>query len=120
MKKVMVVDDDLDLREMTETMVKKEGYLTATAENGQEFLQQVEQFSPDVVVLDVMMPGLSTKEILERLSKSAVQPKIILFTAILYSEEEKEKIRKRWNVVEYLQKPFDADQLLDAIHQHTQ
>lgn len=115
MKKVMIVDDDGDLRSMTELLMKNEGYETLTATEGNDFLQKVSTFSPDVVILDVMMPGLSTKEILDQLQKNNQTAKVILFTAVHYSNEEKENIKKKWNVVDYISKPFDADALIEAV-----
>jgi DNA-binding response OmpR family regulator len=67
MTKVMIVEDETDLREMLDLMIRKEGYETDTAENGENFLNKIDEFKPDIVTLDVMMPGLTTREILEKL-----------------------------------------------------
>lgn len=118
MPKIMIVDDKLDLREMLNLMLHKEGFETDTAEDGSEFLNKLDNFDPDIVTLDVMMPGFTTSEILEKLKEKKSNPKIILLTVVRYSDEEKKKIFEMGNVVDYVTKPFDLDQLMDTIHRH--
>ena len=118
MTKIMVVDDEPDLREMLNLMLHKEGFETETAENGSDFLNKIDNFAPDIVTLDVMMPGLTTSEILRDLKGKKSNPKIILLTVVRYSENEKKKIFEMGNVVDYVTKPFDLDKLMDAIHKH--
>ena len=115
MTKVMVVDDEQDLREMINLMMKKEGYETEMAENGEEFLEKIDNFNPDVVTLDVMMPGLTTKEILSKLKEKKSNPKIILLTVVRFSDEEKKKILEMGNVIDYITKPFEFDDLINTI-----
>jgi len=118
MTKIMVVDDELDLREMLNLMLHKEGFETDMAEDGSEFLDKIDSFDPDIVTLDVMMPGLTTSEILEKLREKKSKPKIILLTVVRYSDEEKEKILEMGNVVDYITKPFDIDELTNRIYKH--
>lgn len=115
MTKIMVVDDEPDLREMLNLMLHKEGFETETAENGSDFLNKLDNFDPDIVTLDIMMPGLTTGEILKDLKGKKSKPKIILLTVVRYSEEEKKKLLKMGNVVDYLTKPFEIDNLMDTI-----
>ncbi len=118
MTKIMVVDDEPDLREMINLMMKKEGYETETAENGEDFLNKIDTYQPEIVTLDVMMPGLTTKEILEKLNEKVTKPKIILLTVVRFSEEEKEKILEMGNVVDYVTKPFDFDILIETVKKY--
>lgn len=111
----MVVEDEQDLREMINLMLQKEGFETATAENGKDFLNKIDDFQPDLVTLDVMMPGLTTKEILEKIKEKKSDPKIILLTVIRYSEEEKQRLFEK-GIVDYATKPFELDILMDSIH----
>lgn len=114
----MIVDDEPDLRNMINVMLEKEGYTTETAENGPSFLEKVEDYQPDLVTLDVMMPDMTTKEILRKLKEKNANPKIILLTVVQYSQEEIEKILQLGNIVEYMNKPFDVLDLLDTIRKH--
>ena len=118
MTRIMVVDDEQDLREMINLMMQKEGFETEMAADGTDFLEKIDVFQPDLVTLDVMMPGLTTKEILEKLKEKNSNPKILLLTVIRYSEEEKEKILNMDNVVDYITKPFEFDDLINAIKKY--
>ena len=115
MPKIMIVDDEPDLREMIDLMIRKQGYETQTAFNGEDFLNKIEVFNPDLVTLDVMMPGLTTKEILEKLNQRNLHPKIILLTVVRFSETEKENVRKMGNIVNYMTKPFEFKELIEQI-----
>jgi len=117
MTKIMIVDDETDLREMLNLMIRKEGFETATAENGEDFLNKIDEFQPDLVTLDVMMPGLTTREILEKLPEKKTKPKIILLTVVRYSEEEKQKLYQK-GIVDYVTKPFEMDNLINTIQKY--
>jgi len=116
--RILIVDDEPDIREMLNLMLQKEGFETEVAEDGSDFLEKVDNFNPDLVTLDVIMPGLTTKEILEQLKKKKSMLKIILLTVVRYSEEEKEKMLKKDNIVDYIKKPFELDDLMDAVKRH--
>ena len=119
MRKIMIVDDEQDFREMVELMIQKEGFETEMAEDGIDFLNKIDRFQPDLVTLDVMMPGLSAFEILDKLKEKENKPKIILLTSIRYTNKEIERLFHTWNVVDYIVKPFDYYDLLERIHKHT-
>lgn len=111
----MIVDDETDLREMLNLMIRKEGFKTLIAEDGDDFLSKIDDFQPDLVTLDVMMPGLTTREILEKLKEKKTKPKIILLTVVRYSEEEKQKLHQM-GIVDYITKPFELGDLIHTIH----
>jgi two-component system response regulator VicR len=114
----MIVDDEPDLREMIDLMMKKEGFETQTAFNGEDFLNKIEAFNPDLVTLDVMMPGLTTKEILEKLKQRNLHPKIILLTVVRFSETEKDTVKNMGNIVNYMTKPFEFQDLIEQVNYH--
>jgi DNA-binding response OmpR family regulator len=118
MKKVMIVDDETDLREMINQMLKLEGYETETAVDGEDFLKKVDEFNPDIITLDIMMPGLTTREILEKLKGKTNKGKIILLSVVRFSENEKTKIFSMGNVVDYITKPFEIDSLMDVLKKY--
>ena len=118
MTKIMIVDDETDLREMLNLLLLKEGFETATAEDGEDFLDKIDDFRPYLVTLDVMMPGLTTKEILEKLRTKETKPKIILLTVVRFSDEEKAYIFKKGNIVDYIIKPFEIDDLTRSVSKH--
>src|SRR4030042_5599204 len=113
--RVLIVDDDPDFREMLNLMLCKEGIQTTIAENGEDFLNKIDDFQPDLVTLDVMMPGLTTEEILEKLIKKKCKPKIILLTVVRYSKEVQEEFLKKESIVSYITKPFDLDDFIGIV-----
>jgi two-component system OmpR family response regulator len=118
MAKIMVVDDEPDIRNMLNILLNKEGFETAMTENGSEFLNKIDSFNPDLVTLDVMMPGLTTWEILGKLKRKKSKPKIILLTVVRFTEDEKKNLYETANVVDYITKPFEIDELMDAVKKH--
>ena len=117
MTKVMIVDDEKDLRDMINLILAKEGFDTKTAEHGEDFLKKIDEFHPELVTLDVMMPGLTTWEILEKLKEKETKPKIILLTVVRYSDDERQKLYKM-GIVDYVTKPFELDDLLEHVHKN--
>lgn len=118
MTKIMVVDDEPDLREMINLMMQKEGFETVTCESGDDLIQKIDGFTPDLITLDVMMPGLTTREILEKLKEKHSAAKIILLTVVRFSDEEKKHIVQLGNVVDYVSKPFEFDDLMKVVHEN--
>ncbi len=118
MTKIMVVDDEPDIREMLSLMMQKEGFETETAVDGSDFLKKIDDFQPDLVTLDIMMPGLMTIEILEKLQEKNCKPKIIILTVVQYSEDEKKWLFEMGNVVDYITKPFNIDTFVETVKKH--
>ena len=70
MKKVLIVDDSLKTRRMLRRHLTKAGYEVVEAENGETALEEIKTNLPDVVLLDLMMPGMSGFEVCQRLLKT--------------------------------------------------
>ena len=117
MTKIMIVDDEPDIRKMLNLFLKKEDFDTETAVNGNDFLDKIDEFNPDIVTLDVMMPGPTTHEILDKLKKKKSHPKIILLTVVRFDGKEKEFF-ELGNVVDYVTKPFELDDFMNTIEKH--
>jgi DNA-binding response OmpR family regulator len=115
MAKIMVVDDEPDLRAMLDTMMKNKGYDTEMAVDGSDFLEKIDSFNPDIVTLDVMMPGMTIWEILGRLKEKKSNPKIILVTVVRFTEEEKKSLYEAANVVGYIKKSFEIGDIIDTV-----
>ena len=116
MAKVMIVDDNKDIVETLKIIMEKEGHKTETASNGKELLDKVEKASPNLVLLDVMMPGLTTKEIMQKLKDMGLgKLKVILVTVVRFSDEEKKLLLKDYNIVDYITKPFDVQNLVKSV-----
>jgi DNA-binding response OmpR family regulator len=116
MSKVMIVDDNKDIAETLKTIMEIEKHETEIAYNGEEFLSEVEKVNPDLVLLDVMMPGLKTKEILTRLKEKGLDNlKIILITVVRFSDEERKFLVEQFKIRDYITKPFDMPDLVNRV-----
>src|SRR4030042_3437203 len=114
-RRILIVDDDSDFAEMLNLMLSKDGFETAIAKNGEDLLNKIDDFQPDLITLDVMMPGLTTEEILEKLIKKKCKSKIILLTVVRYSKEVQEEFLKKESIVSYITKPFDLDDFIGIV-----
>ena len=68
METIAIIDDDMHIGDMLEKILKKEGYGTLRAYSGTEALMLLERSRPDLILLDLMLPGLSGEEVLEKIS----------------------------------------------------
>lgn len=111
-KEVMVVDDEKDIRETMKNILEPEGYDVVTAKNGDEALKKLKNGKkPDLILLDIMMPGTPAREVVKRIKNT----KIIFVSVVKISEAEKENLFKQENIVGYIQKPFDTDDLIKQV-----
>jgi DNA-binding response OmpR family regulator len=105
---VLLIDDDTTLLELLGRHLQTAGYQVATAADGQTGIQLAARTPPDLVVLDVMMPGLDGWQVCDRLHELAPVP-IILLTA---KTEEMDKLRGfRLGVDDFVSKPFSFAEL---------
>ncbi|MEX2007075.1 MAG: response regulator [Candidatus Saccharimonadales bacterium] len=104
MPKVLLVEDDTNLREIFEMRLVAEGYQTVTASNGEEALAVAMKEKPDLIVADIMMPRLSGFEMLETLRSAPEmsQVKVVMMTAL--GQEEDRARGEKLGVVKYLVK----------------
>jgi len=92
MAKVLVVEDDLRLKMTYDILLKKEGHTVERAINGEEALEKLASFKPDLILLDLMMPKMTGIEFLEaaRVPENYPNTKIIIFSNMsVPSEVEK-------------------------------
>ena len=115
MARVMIVDDEKDIREMIDLMITKEGYETEMAEDELDFLSKVDAFQPDLVTLELRNSLLKPDELVERIKEKKCNPKIVLLTVMRYPEDEKRKILENENIVGHITKPFDLDHLIESL-----
>lgn len=112
---VLIVDDDAVVRETLRAAVAHEGYRVELAADGYEALAKIERVQPDVVLLDVMMPGLDGFEVTRRIKSS---PATILIPVILVTALDSRQERMRGieaGADDFLSKPIDRLQLLTRL-----
>lgn len=121
-KTVMIVDDEPDVLATIAQILDANHYKTIEAEDGQECLEKLKEEIPDVILLDIMMPGLTTREILSAIEKDSrlSKVKIIFLTAIHLLEAEEEGLLASQQVVDFIEKPFTIRRMIDAIEKAIQ
>ena len=116
-KRILIVDDDAFIRRPLEFLLRREGFDTEVAGDGEACLQAMERCLPDLVCLDVMMPvrdGFSTLEEIRRRSNLARTP-IILLSA---KGQERDVTRGlELGAIDFVHKPYSPTELLSRIKQ---
>ena len=115
MKKILLIEDNLDVRENTEEILSLANYQVVTAPNGKIGVELAQREKPDLIICDIMMPELDGYGVLHILSKNEETARIPFI--FLTAKTEKSDIRKVMNLGadDYLTKPFDDTDLLNAI-----
>jgi CheY-like chemotaxis protein/CRP-like cAMP-binding protein len=115
MKKILLIEDNLEVRENTAEILTLANYEVTVAENGKIGVEKAQQNKPDIIVCDIMMPELDGYGVLHILSKKPETANIPFI--FLTAKAEKIDIRKGMNLGadDYLTKPFDDTELLGAI-----
>lgn len=111
--KILLVDDEPDITANLAPFLERAGFSVATGADGLEALRQVEQFSPDLVVLDVLMPSLDGRETLRRLRQKGDWTPVILLTQVGDAVERAMALEE--GADDYLNKPFDPYELVARI-----
>lgn len=110
--KIMVVDDEMHIRELVRFYLDKAGFDTIEAANAEEALEIVENQYIDLAVVDIMMPGMDGFELVEQMRQYREFP-VIMLTAKLQS---KDKLRGfSLGIDDYVTKPFDPDELMARV-----
>jgi DNA-binding response OmpR family regulator len=110
-KTIMVVDDEQDVRDTVKTILLKEGYKVLTATSGDDCLVKLKKEKPDLILMDIMMPGTPTKEVVKKITTV----KIAYLSVVRTSEAEKEQMTGQKNIVDFIQKPFDVNELVKRV-----
>ena len=117
-KKVLIVDDEKDIIKVVLHRIKGQGYDVITALTGEEALEKVKQEIPDLILLDLRLPGISGGEVCEKL-KSDERYKHIPIIFLTASESANFETKcKQWGAESYVSKPFDAHQLQEVIEEY--
>jgi DNA-binding NtrC family response regulator len=111
--KVLLVDDEKDFVNSLSERIQMRELDSKIAYDGEQALELVTDEIPDVVVLDLRMPGIDGLEVLERLKKNYPKVQVIILTG--HGSDEDEKVSKRLGAYDYLQKPVSIDKLIRSI-----
>lgn len=111
-KRILVVDDDEALRRLVERTLGLEGYTVETVTSGQEAIERVRESPPDLVLLDVMLPDIDGKVVLQQLREEGHDKlPVVIFTAGVVPPDELAAL----GGITIVPKPFDLDDFLATI-----
>jgi len=114
LSKVLLIEDELSLQETLRLNLELEGYEVDVLSSGTHALERIHSFSPDLILLDIMLPGMSGTAIYQQLSKENISTPVIFLTA---KNDVKDKIEGlKLGADDYITKPFDLEELLLRIN----
>ena len=111
-KTVLIVEDDANIQELLKLYLEKEGYLVLTADDGRQGLEKFRIGRPDLVLLDVMMPGMDGWEVCKVIRAESQTP-VIMLTA--KSETDDKVMGLKAGADDYITKPFEMREVLARI-----
>ncbi|MBL7056636.1 response regulator [Candidatus Woesearchaeota archaeon] len=111
---ILSVDDESDIRESVNDVLTDAGFKVITAKDGTSMLKKLEKIEPDLIILDILMPGMTTKEILAELKQRKIKIPIIFLSVVRLAEATKKHIIKG-NMVDYIEKPFDNEDFIKKV-----
>ena len=116
MPKILIVEDDTDVRNNLYDLLEAENFIVKTANNGLEAIEVLKDYLPDLVICDVMMPGMSGHEFLAEISKNVIYASIpfIFLTAKADPMDHREGMNL--GADDYLTKPFTRENILTSIN----
>ncbi len=113
--KVLIVDDEPDARELIQKLLQFEGFEVITASTGEEGIQRVEEEHPEVVLIDIRLPGIDGNETLKKMRKIKPFPSVIVLTAHATVDDAIQALKE--GASDFVKKPFENDHLIHIVHQ---
>ncbi|MGD9209929.1 MAG: sigma-54 dependent transcriptional regulator [Desulfobacteraceae bacterium] len=113
MNTILIIDDDDQLRKSFEKLLTQEGYQVLCAASGEAGITMAEKHSPDLVILDIRLPGMNGLAVFERLY--AIEPKLPVIIMTAFSTTETAIKATKMGAYDYILKPFDIPDMLNTI-----
>lgn len=110
--KILLVDDDINICDLAEIYFEKEGYEVCKAHNGYDAINIFKEISPDIIVLDIMMPGIDGYEVLKEVRKTSHVPIIMLSAK---GETFDRVLGLELGADDYIVKPFEPKELVARV-----
>jgi CheY-like chemotaxis protein len=118
-KKILIVDDERDVLAVLEERLSKAGYEVIEADSGQSAIIKAKNEKPNLILLDIIMPGMDGQEVAQKL-KSDIETKDIpvIFLTCLFTKEEEAKLGHGVADNFFIAKPYDSSELISEIKKH--
>jgi DNA-binding response OmpR family regulator len=110
-KTILVVDDEPDIRKSVQMILELNGYNVVTATDGDDCLKKLKQLKPDLILLDIMMPGTPVDEIVKQIKDT----NIAFMSVVRISDARKRGLCSQGNIVDFFQKPFNVSDLVERV-----
>jgi two-component system NtrC family response regulator len=117
-KQILIIDDELSIRMVLSRFLGRHGYEIALAEDGFNGLEILEEYSPDLILLDLKMPKMDGMETLRRIAGKDIPAKVIIMTAFGTIPGAVKALKE--GAFDYITKPFDNDELLIVLEKALQ
>jgi two-component system phosphate regulon response regulator PhoB len=114
-EKIAVIEDEADILEVVQYNLRREGYLVVASRNGEEGLDRIRKENPDLVLLDLMLPGLDGLEVCKRLQADPVTAAIPVIMVTAKGEESDVVLGLQLGADDYVTKPFSPKELLARV-----
>lgn len=115
MKKILVIEDDKNIRESLSELLETRSYEIHSFDNGQDAINQIMEKIPDLIICDVMMPGMSGFDVLTEIRKNTATTKIpFVFLSAKVLESDRER-GLGLGANSYLTKPFRSSELFEIV-----
>ncbi|OGU62695.1 MAG: hypothetical protein A2X60_18210 [Ignavibacteria bacterium GWF2_35_20] len=116
MKKILIIEDDSNVRGNIAALLEEENFAVAIADNGKTGIEKAKEFLPDLIICDVLMPVASGYEVLQELAKSKNTRSIPFIFLTAKVERSDIRLGMELGADDYLFKPFKLEELLNAIN----
>ena len=113
MARILVVDDSMFMRQVLRNILTKAGHEVTEAENGEKAVEAAAKTKPDLLTLDLVMPGMGGMEALRRIRKANPSQKVLVVSAVGQSAEVAEAVAL--GAVDYIVKPFDETTVVKTV-----
>ncbi len=116
-EKILLVDDEVDFVEVLSTRLEANGFEVLPAYDGEEALEKVKEYNPDMIILDIMMPKINGFDVCRKLKldQNYKDIPIIMLTAKFQASDV--KFGEAMGADAYITKPFEPGVLLDKVHE---
>lgn len=114
-KTVMVIDDDLATLEMMGTILSEAGHRTVLLPSSEDVPEKVAREKPDLILLDILIEPKHGMEVLELLSEMGKKPPVILISAAVRGVRQMSQIARGLGCYDFIEKPFDVEDLLNTV-----
>lgn len=114
-KKILVIEDEPEMVEMVKTRLEANNYEVITASDGQQGLDKARKENPDLIILDIMLPGMDGYRVCGLLKADIRHNGIPIVMFTVMSQESEKKLGKEMGADAYVTKPFESQILLEKV-----